>query len=182
MKKISLFFMLCIAAFTVKAQLSVNSATLQIQAGATVTVQGDLTSNVDIQGPGKILLGGSANQNITMNGFTIPNLEINNAANATLLSNARIGTNLNFVNGKIILGNFNMKFASSSTGTGGGASKFLETTGTGQVQLDRAALEQQRGALCLACGPGENYRRCLHARIDRVDLRHRVPAELDRAQ
>jgi len=157
MKKISLFFILCIAAFTVKAQLFINNATFQIQTGATVIVQGDVTSNVDILGPGKVLLGGSANQNITMNGFTIPNLEINNAANATLLSNARIGTNLNFVNGKIILGNFNMKFASASTGTGGGTSKFLETTGTGQAQLEVAADIPGGSPFTFPVGAGTDY-------------------------
>ncbi len=158
MKKINLFFILCIPAFfTVKAQLFINSATFQIQSGATVIVQGDITSNVDILGPGKVLLGGSANQNITMNGFTIPNLEINNAANATLLSNARIGTNLNFVNGKIIMGNFNMKFAASATGTGGGISKFLETTGTGQAQLEVAADIPGGSPFTFPVGAGTDY-------------------------
>ena len=157
MKKISLLSLICLSIFTAKAQLFIDNATFTIQAGATVTVQGDVTSNVDILGPGKVLLGGSANQNITMGGFTIPNLEINNAANATLLSNARIGTNLNFVNGKIILGNFNMKFASSATGTGGGVSKFLETTGTGQAQLEIAADIAAGSPFTFPVGAGADY-------------------------
>ena len=157
MKKILLLSVICIAAFTVKAQLFINSSILQIQAGATVTVQGDITSNVDILGPGKVLLAGTSNQNITMGGFTIPNLEINNTANATLLSNARIGTNLNFVNGKIILGNFNMKFASSAMGTGGGTSNFLETTGTGQTQLEVAADIPAVTPFIFPVGSGTDY-------------------------
>ncbi len=139
MKKISLFFILFITVITVKAQLFIDNATFQIQAGATVTVQGDVTSNVDILGPGKVLLGGSANQNITMNGFTIPNLEINNTANATLLSNARIGSSMLFTAGKIIQGNFNMRLADVATTTGGGAGKFFETTGTGQLVKELTA-------------------------------------------
>ena len=157
MKKISLLAFICIAAFTVNAQLFIDNSTFHIQVGATVIVQGDLTSNVDILGPGKVLLAGSANQNITMNGLTIPNLEINNTTNATLLSNARIGTNLNFVNGKIILGNFNMKFASSSTGTGGGTGKFLETTGTGQAQLEVAADIPVGTPFTFPVGSGTDY-------------------------
>ena len=121
------------------AQLLIDNATFFVQSGATVTVNGDLTSNVNIQGTGKVLLAGTTNQNVNVNGFTIPNLEINNTSNATLTGNARIGTNLNFVNGKIVLADFNMKFASTANGTGGGVSKFLETTGTGQAQLEVAA-------------------------------------------
>ena len=157
MKKISLLSFICLSIFTAKAQLFIDNATFTIQAGATVTVQGDVTSNVDILGPGKVLLGGSVNQNISMGGFTIPNLEINNTANATLLSNARISTNLNFVNGKIILGNFNMKFASTATGTGGGTSKFLETTGTGQAQLEIAADIAAGSPFTFPVGAGADY-------------------------
>ena len=157
MKKISLLSVICFTAFTVKAQLFIDNSILQIQAGATVTVQGDVTSNVDILGPGKVLLAGSSNQNITMNGFTIPNLEMNNTANATLLSNARIGTNLNFLNGKIILGNFNMKFASIATGTGGGTSNFIETTGTGQAQLEVAADIPGGSPFTFPVGSGTDY-------------------------
>ena len=52
----------------------------------SVTVQGDVTSNVDIQGTGLLQLKGSVLQNVDMGGFTIPNLELDNAANATLLN------------------------------------------------------------------------------------------------
>ena len=134
MKRI--MFFTCLFSFftiTVKAQLFIDNATFVIQSGATVTVQGDVTSNVDILGPGKILLAGSANQNITMNGFTIPNLEINNPTTATLLSNARIGTNLNFLNGKISLGTSNLIFPSAATVTGYTNARFLLTNGTGVI-------------------------------------------------
>lgn len=120
-------------AFTANAQLFIDNATFFIQTGATVTVQGDVTSNVDIQGPGKVLLKGSTNQNVNMNGFTIPNLEMDNTANATLTGNARIGSSMLFTNGKIVQGNFNVRLSDVATVTGGGASKFFETTGTGQL-------------------------------------------------
>lgn len=122
-----------------KAQLFIDNATFTIQTGATVTVQGDVTSNVDILGPGKLLLKGSANQNVNMNGFTIPNLEMDNAAGATLTGNARIGTNLNFLNGKIQAANFNLRLMSAATATGAAAGRFVETAGTGQLQKDVTA-------------------------------------------
>jgi hypothetical protein len=125
--------------FTANSQLFIDNATFFIQSGATVTVQGDVTSNVDIQGPGLLQLKGSSNQNVNMNGFTIPNLQMDNTANATLLGNARIGSSMLFTNGKIIQGNFNMRLADVATVTGGGASKFFETTGTGQLMKEVSA-------------------------------------------
>ena len=134
MRKIFILSLLTgIVVINAHSQLFVDNATFFIQTGATVTVQGDVTSNVDIQGPGKILLKGSSNQNVNMNGFTIPNLEMDNTANATLTGNVRIGSSMLFTNGKIIQGNFNVRLADVATTTGGGASKFFETTGTGQL-------------------------------------------------
>ncbi|MBL7730179.1 MAG: hypothetical protein JNM88_03305 [Chitinophagaceae bacterium] len=132
-KLIAILPLLTLVALCGHSQLFVDNATLFIQSGASVVVQGDVTSNVDIQGPGKIVLKGSANQNVNMNGFTIPNLEMDNTANATLTGNARIGTSMLFTNGKIIQGNFNVRLSDIATSSGGGAGKFFETTGTGQL-------------------------------------------------
>lgn len=120
------------------AQLFIDQATFTIQSGATVTVQGDVTSNVDIQGPGKVILKGSANQNVNMGGFTIPNLEIDNVANATLTSAAKISGVLTFTNGDMILGNNNLTMTSTGSITGSTNSKYIVTNGTGK--LVKAAL------------------------------------------
>ena len=59
MKRI-LFSILSVSlAASATAQLKIDNATFFIQPGATVTVQGDVTSNVDIQGTGLLLLKGS---------------------------------------------------------------------------------------------------------------------------
>lgn len=134
----NLFKMLMIASCMLvsgysNAQLYINGAQFFIESGATVTVQGDLTSNVDILGTGKVLLKGSSNQNVDMNNFTIPALEIDNVSNATLISAAKIGTNLTFTNGNIILGSNNLTMASAATITGPGISKFIVTNGTGKL-------------------------------------------------
>jgi hypothetical protein len=133
-KTISLVLLTSVVALQMNAQLYINSGTtFYIQSGGVVTVQGDVISNVDIQGPGKVLLKGSSNQNVNMNGFSVLNLEMDNTANATLTGNARIGTSILFTNGKIQQGNFNVTLADVATNTGGGASKFFETNGTGQL-------------------------------------------------
>ncbi len=123
----------------VKGQLTIDNATFFIQSGATVTVQGDVTSNVDIQGAGLLLLKGSSNQNVNMNGFTIPNLEMDNVANATLTGNARIGNSMLFTNGRIQLGTFNMKMASTATVTGHNSSRFFITNNTGVLTKEGLA-------------------------------------------
>lgn len=144
-----------------QAQLYIDNATFFIETGATVTVQGDLTSNVSIQGPGKILLKGSTLQNVNMNNggavtnaYTIPNLEIDNAAHVQLTGNAKVGTNLTFTTGKILTGNFNFVLANLATVTTPGASKFIENTGTGFAQRELAAASSN---LLLPVGAGTSY-------------------------
>ncbi len=144
-----------------QAQLYVDNATFFIESGATVTVQGDLTSNVDIQGPGKILLKGSTLQNVNMNnggGITkmIPNLEIDNAAGVQLTGNTKVGTNLTFTNGKILAGNFNFVLANLASVTGAGTSKFIETVapGTGFAQRELVAASSN---LLIPVGVGTDY-------------------------
>jgi hypothetical protein len=122
-----------------KAQVTISSgAVFNIQSGAFVTVQGDVASNADITGAGKLILKGSANQNVNMNGFVIPNLEMDNAANATLTGNAKITNTVVFTNGKIQIGNNTATLASAVTTTGAGAGKFFETNGTGFVRRELA--------------------------------------------
>jgi hypothetical protein len=137
------------------AQLFIDQATFTIQSGATVTVQGDVTSNVSIQGTGKVILKGSANQNVNMNGNSVPNLEVDNASNVTLTGNARIGSSLQFTNGKILLGANNLVLAAAATTTGAGTSKFAETNGNGQLLKEVTA---NVTAFEMPVGAGTSYR------------------------
>ncbi len=137
------------------AQLFIDQATFTIQSGATVTVQGDVTSNTDILGTGKVILKGAANQNVNMGGFTIPNVEIDNAANVTLTGNANIGSSLLFTNGKILIGSNNLTLSDVATASGGGISKFVETNGTGQVIK---LLTTNVTAVEIPVGSGSSYR------------------------
>lgn len=128
-----IFGCLLLFATNTKAQLYINGAQFFIESGATVTVQGDLTSNVDILGTGKILLKGTTGQNVNMNNFTIPNLEMDNVSNATLTGSAKIGTDLLFTNGRIILGTNDLTMAAAATITTPGSSKFVVTNSTGKL-------------------------------------------------
>ncbi|MBC7888652.1 MAG: hypothetical protein H7Z13_12295 [Ferruginibacter sp.] len=164
LKKIhTTFLVIAIAAANVaSAQLFIDNATFLIETGATVTVQGDITSNVSIQGAGKVLLKGTSLQNVNMNNggaatnaYTIPNLEIDNTANVVLTGNCKVGTSLLFTNGKVQLGNFNFLLDAATTVAGAADNKFLETNGTGFAQrnIGNAAAANQ----VLPVGAGTRY-------------------------
>jgi hypothetical protein len=91
-----------------------------------------------------------------MGGFTIPNVEIDNAANVTLLNtNARVGNSLVFTNGKIQTGNLNLLLGSGATIIGANASRFIWTNGTGQLKKE---LTGDIAAYELPVGENTNYR------------------------
>src|SRR5688500_5582645 len=126
MRRNSLLF--CLTIFTVvsNAQLTIQSgAQLFIQPGATVTVQGDLTSHSDILGTGMILMKGSALQTLSMNGFTIPNLQIDNTNNVTLGSDGLIGSSFQFIAGKLQLSNYNLRLVSTASLSGFDNTKYF---------------------------------------------------------
>lgn len=143
-----------IISLATQAQLTVQSgATLFIDAGASVTVQGDLVSNANITGTGKIIMKGTALQNLNMNGFTIPNLDIDNTNNVALGGDTKVSGALSFVNGKLQLGNYNFILSGSGSFAGAGAGKFAETNGTGEFRDEVSAV----GSVTLPVGVGADY-------------------------
>ena len=138
-KKLPLLILTLSAVFLCKiasAQLYINNAQFFIQSGATVTVQGNLTSNVNIQGSGLVVLNGTAAQTVDMGGNIIPNLQVNNTSNVTLLSNAKVDTSLTFTAGNILTGNNNLTIGHSGTITGASTTSFVVTNGTGSLIKD----------------------------------------------
>lgn len=132
MKKNILFVVSCLLSLCMHAQLKINNEIFFIGANATVTVQGDVSSNVDILGTGLLQLKGTSLQNVDMGGKTIPNLELDNTTNATLLNSAaRIGNSFTFTNGKFLLANLNLLMASGAAISGNNSSRFIVTGGTG---------------------------------------------------
>ena len=124
---------LVLSAGALKAQLYIDNAQLTIQSGASVVVQGDVTSNSNILGDGKLVMKGTAGQNVNMNGNLIPNLEVDNTSNVTLTGNTQVGNSLTFTNGKIIAGDNNLILGATATVTGAADSKFVVTAGNGRV-------------------------------------------------
>ncbi len=156
MKSLYFLTLFLVSVIGAAAQLKIDNAVFFIQPGATVTVQGDVTSNVDIQGTGLLLLKGSTLQNVDMGGFTIPNLELDNAANATLLNtSARIANSLLLTNGKFQTGNFDIFLSPTANITGNAATKFIWNNGTGQLKKELTA---NVASYELPVGENNNYR------------------------
>ncbi len=151
-----LFSLMLTSTLTTQAQLSINGASFTIESGATVTVQGNLSSNMDIAGAGRIIMkpAVAGSQTINMNGFSIPNLEIDNTANVSLAGNTRIGSSLLFTNGKLQVSNNTLTLAPTVTSTGMGTNKFIETNGTGYVRKEITADQTN---LVMPVGTGADY-------------------------
>ncbi len=136
------------------AQLTIQTgATFYIDPGAVVTVQGNVESQANIQGTGKLLMKGTSAQQLSMNSNTVPNLEIDNTANVTLGSPATISTTLGFVNGKLLLGAHDLTMASGSNIANAGTGKFVETNGAGLLQMALTAV----GSYTYPLGNGTRY-------------------------
>ncbi|MCU0333697.1 MAG: hypothetical protein MUF62_01455 [Chitinophagaceae bacterium] len=141
-------------ALSAQGQLVVqNGATFFIDAGATVTVQGDVTANANIAGTGRLVMRGTALQNLNLNGFSVPNLEIDNASHVAMGTAGRVTNQLIMTAGKLQLGNFNLTMDAASTVTGAAAGRFVETNGTGELRRELTAA----GAYTLPVGVGNDF-------------------------
>lgn len=134
MKRRSLLAVCLTLATAIQAQLNIQSgASFFIDLGATVSVMGNVTSQSNITGAGTLQMKGTAAQSIDMGGNTIPNLQIDNANNVSLSSDATIGSNLDFVNGKLLLDAASITLADAAGVSGYSSSSYLVTGGSGQV-------------------------------------------------
>ncbi len=146
---------------TVKAQLVIDNATFFIGENAVVTVQGNLTTNVDIQAggaaatQGKIQMKGSSLQSIAAGGRVIPRLEIDNASHVQLTEDLRVENRIDLLSGRLRTFNNNLILPATVTVVGMNASRFIETNGTGAVrQLVPANVASLK---MVPIGNGANY-------------------------
>ncbi len=125
---------ICIFCFSsIYAQINTNGASLYIKTGTSISLSGNLSSNSNITGGGKILMNGQNEQLLDCRGNQINNIEISNPSHVKLISGIKITKSLSFLNGKIITGDNNVIFSDSTSTTGAGYGRFIETTGTGSV-------------------------------------------------
>ncbi len=130
-----LFMFVFMAGNVAKAQLYVgNNTNFLITANTNVVVQNAaVVGHSDIVGAGKLIVSGNQPVMLGMNGKSINNLLISNAAGATLQSNTQVTNLLEFANGKINCGAFNITLKENCSTTGMGSGKFVETPATGAL-------------------------------------------------
>jgi len=126
-----LFFLF--TSLALHAQVNVQSIPIRIANGTSIGISGDLQSNQDISGGGKIILNGTTIQGLDLSGNAISNLDINNSSGVNLLSNIKIDSNLQFTNGKININNNDLIFSEAANITGGDEFKYITTNGAGKA-------------------------------------------------
>ncbi len=117
--------------FTVSAQLRMggaNSAILNITAKTYVVVTGNVVSSSDIAGSGNLVLNGDTLQALDLQGKQVQHLQVNNAANVNLLSNAVIANSLTFTAGKIFTNNQLLTMLPAATMQGYGIAQYISTS------------------------------------------------------
>ena len=83
--KIVVLTVLTLTTSVVKAQLYINNSKFFIDSASTLFVkQHNVKGNYSIVGKGTLYLNGTIQQNINMNGNTIPNLKVDNAINVNI--------------------------------------------------------------------------------------------------
>jgi hypothetical protein len=157
MKKVVLCTACALSFFAGRAQLVIEAgSTVFLESGAKLIVQGHLSSASPIQGTGTVVMKGTSPQTLSMNGNTVPNLEIDNPANVSLDgSHTRIGTSLIFTNGKLLTATQDLFLAPEAFVSGHGASRFIWTSGAGQVKKELTA---SVSSVEIPVGENDNYR------------------------
>lgn len=130
---LKVLFLFCCGGVS-SAQLSNNGATIYIGSGVKLMVQGDVIANADILGSGTLLLKNTSAQVLSMNGYKLSNLEIDNTGNVLMGTGSLvINNNLSFINGKIKTGSNNVILTEASSITGASSTSFIWTDGSGQL-------------------------------------------------
>jgi hypothetical protein len=157
MKKVVLCTACAISFLVGRAQLVIEAgSTVFLESGAKLIVQGNMASASAIQGTGTVVMKGTSPQTLSMNGNTVPNLEIDNPANVSLDgSHTRIGTSLIFTNGKLLTATQDLFLAPEASVSGHGASRFIWTSGIGQVKKE---LTTNFALFEMPVGENDNYR------------------------
>jgi hypothetical protein len=143
------------AVFTdVSAQLIFENSKLAILSGGSVIIRGNAAINNNVMGKGVLVMRGDTLQQLNMDGFAIPQLEIDNPSHVALLGDAHITDTLSLTNGKIQLGNHTLTIAASGVIKGTtGDDKFIETNGMGLFKKQINTM----GNYLLPVGTGSRY-------------------------
>ncbi|MFM7711035.1 MAG: T9SS type A sorting domain-containing protein [Ferruginibacter sp.] len=127
------FVLLMVACSTAKAQLYNHGETIFIDSSAMISIVGDVHTNRDIQGSGRLVFVGTAPQRLDANRHQLPCIDIRNPHHVFLASPANINTALLLRSGKLFLGQHDLQLMPDAIITGSSADRYLVTNGAGQL-------------------------------------------------
>lgn len=116
-----------------QAQLYINNTTLYIDSLHYVTVQGDVQSNVNITGKGKLLLNGNYAQALDIRGNKLYSMDIDNPAGVNLASSLAADGNVAFIRGILNLQHYVLDLGSGNGSLSGESDSSHLTAVTGTV-------------------------------------------------
>ncbi|WP_400191630.1 alpha-amylase family glycosyl hydrolase [Hymenobacter sp. B81] len=102
-------------------------ATLNLAAGSTLRLSGNLVNQGSLAGTGTVELAGSTPQTLAGAATTFANLRVANPADVTLLTPVTVTGNLHLSTGRLVLGGQNLTLDAAATLTGADASRYLVT-------------------------------------------------------
>ncbi|MDZ4757028.1 MAG: T9SS type A sorting domain-containing protein [Bacteroidota bacterium] len=115
-------------------------------------MSGNLTHEATLNGNGKIEMMGTTAQTIDMGSDSAYDLVINNTANTTLINSIVILDNLDFSNGKVILGSYNMNLVEAANVSNYSSSKYIVTDGTGSLIQNGIGTSGRTGSIDFPIG------------------------------
>ncbi len=114
--------------------MNINNASIFLAPNAVIGLHGNgLSGNADILGKGKIILNGVDSQVVSMNNFSLPQMEINNPQNVSLTSTLKLSSTLIFSLGKLKIGENNLILSDTSNILSADSSRFVVTNGSGKL-------------------------------------------------
>lgn len=109
-----------------------TGATLTLNAGDTLEVKGDFTSSGTVTANGVFHFSGTLPQ--TIPGIIYKDVIISGGSTKTLSGAATIDNGVQFNNGKLVIGNNDLRLGTANTITGASVNSFIVTNGSGFVR------------------------------------------------
>ncbi len=135
----------------------VNHTGSTVQNNGIFTVSGNMTNQASFTGTGKITLMGTAAQTLDMGNDSVYDLIMNNTANASLNNSTVVLHNLDFQNGKLILGSYNLSIIEAANITNASSSKYIVTDGTGTLIQNGIGTSGRTGTIDFPVGSSTAY-------------------------
>ena len=134
MQKLITFAFLFVGWSTGYAQLYNHGQAIYIDSSAVVSITGDVHTNRDLFGNGRLVFLGTSSQRLDANQHQIPSIEVRNPHHVFLSSPAHITKALLFRSGKLFLENNDLHLMPGTVIEGVTTDRYIVTNGRGELR------------------------------------------------